>query len=126
MSCAAYSQNSRDSVTLMPNKDLRAALKIINNLRTDSIMKDRDLRTLSYAIMARYEQIGLLTGRIDTYNALCGNYDSQIANLNRQITITENLNKGLHREVRREKTKTVIAWITGAAVSLFTLYVTTK
>lgn len=124
MNCAAYSQDT--SSTRISNVNLRAAVKLIEGLRIDSLIQARDVAVLHERVTARDNIIQKLNDRILTYEALKTNYEKTVANQASQIKLSTGLNGSLIRTIKRERTKTVIVGIAGIIISGITLYLTTK
>lgn len=114
------------SSTRIPNVNLRAAVKIIESLRIDSLLMSRDIKRLSDQVTARNMTIRALNGRIETFKLLSANYEKQIGNLSKQNDLASRLTKSLSSQVKRERKKTIIVGIGGVVATALTLYLTTK
>ncbi len=126
MNLKAFSQSSHDSILCLPINDARAAVKIIEGLRIDSLTMSRNLSVLRTRITQRETTISLLNQRINSYVALTANYDKQIANLNKQNDLSMKLNTTLGKAIKRANTKTILVGIAGLLVSGLTLYLTAR
>lgn len=121
MSFAGYSQDTAS--TRIPNKDLRAAVKIIEGLRIDSLIMARDIQVLQIRVSDRNNIIHSLNDRIQTYEALKANYEMEIANREKQLKLSTDLTKEISKAIRRERTRTVIVGIIGLIITAGTFII---
>lgn len=113
-----FSQDTVKNTITLPIEDARAAVKIIESLRIDSMMLTNDKRILSERITARDNTINQLTQRINTYKLLEANYDKQVSNLNAQMKLSEEMSKDLSKRLKWANTKTVITGAVGLAATI--------
>lgn len=115
-----------DTITCLPNGQLKTALKLIERGKIDSerVTVQKTINQLLQeqlsnkdSIIAVYEAKGI------TYSNVIRNYDNQIVNLNQQNAVNEKLVSTLQKDLKRQKHKTTFAIIgglitTGAAIYL--------
>jgi len=118
MNSSAFSQNTGSSILCLPINDARAAVKIIESLRIDSLRMSRNLTVLRSNIMERDNTILLLNERVNSFKALAANYDKQVANLNKRVDLSSGLNTVLGKKLKWANTKTWVGTGVGLLIAI--------
>lgn len=107
----AISQRS-DSSTSIPNYQLREAVRLIEVGKIDSaiiVKQDSIISGQKRIIVNKNTQLSIYLEKLKTYDNLVTAYKSQIAQLNKAGTISDDWVKALRKEVKQQRTqKTVI------------------
>lgn len=126
MTLSAFSQNSKkDSVTCLPNSQLRTALRLIEKgkfAEQQLMIADSNISVLEARIMTK-DQVIL------KYDSLENSYRSLVSNAEKRVTVAEEksrldlewVNK-LNTDLRKQKRKTTFAWVVGGAATAASVF----
>ena len=121
---SAISQRS-DSSSCIPNYQLREAVRLIEVGKIDSaiiVKQDSIIAGQKRIITNKNTQLSIYLEKIKTYDNLVSAYKSQITQLNKAGTVSDDWIKALRKEVKQQRTqKTIIgiAAILGIGTTIY-------
>lgn len=120
---------SQDSVTCLPNEQLKIAIKLIERGKTDSMRVElltRNIDILNARINSRDSAILQYEKREISFSLLMANYDKQILNYQKNDTLSTTWVAQLQKDLRRQRTRTVVVGVAGLVGIFLTAYLTTR
>lgn len=121
----AISQTSNDSLTCIPNSQLKIAAKLIERGRVDSAelsFQKKAASLLSEQIQVKESIIAGLSQKIDLQKQIEATYERDKASYLDQISIVNREVLRLQKDVRKQKRKTFFTALAGIAATGLALY----
>ncbi len=128
MSLNSFSQTS-DSVTCIPNSQLRIAARLIEQGKLDSAelgVQRTNVRLLYQRLGAKNDIIWQYQAKDSTYKLMVANYEADQKTMLDQVSLANRQVLKLQKDVKRQKTKTAIVGIAGIAATLISIFFISK
>lgn len=127
MTLNAFSQVSKnDSATLIPNSQLRTALKLIEKgkLAEQKLqIAKSDSLILEGRILEKDLVITKLESRVNSFSALVANGEARVKNAEERGKLDSLMVVKLTRDVKKQKRKTFFAWLIGGVATVASIIV---
>lgn len=116
MSLNSFSQTSPDSVTCLPNSDLRAAAKLIAKGAIDSVelnIQRSNNKLLEQRLLIKEDIITQYKLKDNTYQDIMSNFKRESVVLLDQVALSNREVMRLQKKVKKQKAVTIIVGILG-------------
>jgi hypothetical protein len=124
---SAYSQNSRkDSITCIPNSQLRTALRLIEKGRFSEEqlqIANSNLAIMESRILNKDSVIQKFDSLENNYKALVANAESRVKNAEEKSKLDLEWVNKLNNDLRKQKRKTTFAWVIGGVATAAAIFV---
>jgi hypothetical protein len=124
-----HSQNSGNDTTCLPNAQLKLALKKIEKGKLDAaelkLQQEQNL-LLEKRLFVKDSIIGLRQQQVNSYMQLVKNHESESATYREEAQAREESIKRLQAGLRKERSKTVMATISGILSTTTLVYLLLK
>lgn len=129
LTLSAISQRSPDSTTCIPNYQLREAVRLIEIGKIDSaivVKQDSIISKQKDLINSKVSQISALNAKVKSYDLLVASYQSQIKQLNKAGTVSDEWINALRKEVKQQRTQKTVLGIGSGVIIVTLLYLLVK